>query len=408
VAGAVVAPPSGQLPLLPGRRGAAALSANALAPIAGAAARTRASFSRPSLDRSGRRRRAIAGFVEVAAKAEASGRLNAKKSPSNSASDEEEAAAAAPSTTTPGPPQRRRRARDLVVSLVRDARCLDTPEGARLLGEACDPGVVWDDRFLPQPIAGREAVVDHLARTSRRHGNRRIRVDRVSDGDAACGYCWTWTSGGLEGLRGTTFVQLDNITGKIAFVQEIPEPIFKPGDLTKDLLRALTRGAEPRRPRPFAPRTPAEASEVARYLYVDLQSADDKSSIQELLRLLDPGIKYRDFNYEEMMVGPEQVERFVRDFTFPGIEFRPTRFDDGVDSTCFTWEVVLEGVADADQTIKGISFYELDPATRKISYVRDVPESAIKPPLLGSLARLLRPGLGVFAPVPIGSRPGGM
>ena len=63
---------------------------------------------------------------------------------------------------------------------------------------------------------------------------------------------------------------------------------------------------------------------------------------------------------------------------------------------------------DAPDTIKGISFYELDPDTRKVTYVRDIPESAIKPPILGKLARQLRPGLGVFDPVPLGSREGGM
>jgi hypothetical protein len=65
---------------------------------------------------------------------------------------------------------------------------------------------------------------------------------------------------------------------------------------------------------------------------------------------------------------------------------------------------VLDG---GEDTVKGISFYELDPTTRRIVYVRDVPESAIKPPILGKLARQLRPGLGVFQPVPLGSRPGG-
>jgi len=69
--------------------------------------------------------------------------------------------------------------------------------------------------------------------------------------------------------------------------------------------------------------------------------------------------------------------------------------------------VVLDGAA-PDDTVHGMSFYELDPVSRKITYVRDVPESAIKPPILGKLARQLRPGLGVFWGVPIGSRPGGM
>eukprot|EP00979_Chaetoceros_neogracilis_P014563 scaffold4737_cov136-Chaetoceros_neogracile.AAC.5 len=116
-------------------------------------------------------------------------------------------------------------------------------------------------------------------------------------------------------------------------------------------------------------------------------------------------IVYRDFNYENVLKGKEEVRQFIEDFSFPGIEFRAQRFDDGVLSTCFTWEVLL---MDAPETIKGISFYELDPDTRKITYVRDVPESAIKPPILGKIARQLRPGLGVFQGVQIGSRPGGM
>ena len=125
----------------------------------------------------------------------------------------------------------------------------------------------------------------------------------------------------------------------------------------------------------------------------------------ELMTFFDDSVVYRDFNFEDVIRGPAEVRQFVEDFTFPGIEFRPIRFDDGQDSTCFTWEVI---VADAPDSIKGISFYELDPETRKIRYVRDVPESAIKPPILGKLARDYRPGLGVFQGFPIGSRPGGM
>jgi hypothetical protein len=65
---------------------------------------------------------------------------------------------------------------------------------------------------------------------------------------------------------------------------------------------------------------------------------------------------------------------------------------------------------DAPETVKGISFYEIDPDNQNILYVRDVPESAIKPPLLGKIARDFRPGLGVFKGLQpaAGSRPGGM
>lgn len=112
-----------------------------------------------------------------------------------------------------------------------------------------------------------------------------------------------------------------------------------------------------------------------------------------------------DFNYEEPLRSPAEVKQFISDFSFPGIEFKPDRFDDGVLSTCFTWDVCLEG---QETSIKGISYYKLDPDSRLVTYVRDIPEPAIKPPPLGALARSIRPGLGVFIGVPTGSRPGGM
>jgi hypothetical protein len=228
-----------------------------------------------------------------------------------------------------------------------------------------------------------------------------LRLDRISDGNRACGFAWTYTTSNEEGLRGTTFCEL-NEQNEIHYVREIPEPIYKPGDLTVRLLEAVTEGAKPKPPRQFEPKTPTTCSDMVKYLFIEVQG----SSIDESMRCFDDKIIYRDFNYENLHVGKDEVREFVEKFQFPGIEFRPQRFDDGVDSCCFTWEVVLDGVE--DQTIKGISYYELDEESRKVKYVRDVPESAIKPPILGSLARQLRPGLGVFQGVKLGSRPGGM
>ena len=331
-------------------------------------------------------------------------------SSSSSSSDSSSSKSTSSSSSVPGL-LRQYAARDLIVALVEE--CFTTEAGARAWGAACDPHVVYEDRFEPQPIVGRTAVTQHLQERARQRQQSRgsgngaavgYRVDQISDGTRACGWAWTWTCGREEGLRGTTFVQLNENTGLIEYVQEIPEPIFKPGDWTKQLLQAVTAGAVPRPTQPFLPRTPTTASDMARYLYVDLQNADPVEGRAELLRFLDDQIIYRDFNYEHVLRGPAQVEQFVQDFTFPGIQFRPRRFDDGVDSTCFTWEVVLDGAPD---TIQGMSFYELDPVSRKIVYVRDVPESAVKPPILGKLARQLRPGLGVFRGVPLGSRPGG-
>jgi hypothetical protein len=148
-------------------------------------------------------------------------------------------------------------------------------------------------------------------------------------------------------------------------------------------------------------KTPQKANEVAKYLFLDVQGND----IDEAMRLFSEFIVYRDFNYEEPLYNKADVQKFIEDFSFPGITFQPERFDDGILSTCFTWNVCLEG---QDSTIKGISFYELDPDTRLVTYVRDVPESALKPPPLGALARTLRPDLGVFVGVPAGSRPGGI
>jgi hypothetical protein len=41
-----------------------------------------------------------------------------------------------------------------------------------------------------------------------------LRLDRISDGKKACGFAWTWTCKGMEGLRGTTFVEFNDL-GKI-------------------------------------------------------------------------------------------------------------------------------------------------------------------------------------------------
>jgi hypothetical protein len=241
-----------------------------------------------------------------------------------------------------------------------------------------------------------------LDKVKERQGKGNVRIDKISDGDSACGFAWTWisTDGKEEGLRGTSFVRL-NDKGEIQFVREIPEPLYKPGDLTLELLKAVTKDAKPKPPVIYKSKTPKTANEVAKYLFLDVQGGD----IDEAMRFFAEDIVYRDFNYEEPLRNTAEVRKFIEDFSFPGIEFNPLDFDDGILSSCFTWEVRLDG---QDTAIKGMSFYELDPDTRLIIYVRDVPESAIKPPPLGKLARVLRPGIGVFQGVPFGSRPGGM
>ena len=292
-------------------------------------------------------------------------------------------------------------ASSLLTTLITDEKCFTTPEGARTFADACATNVVYEDCYEPQPVVGRLNVAAHMqGKVDQRQGRGEFRLDKISDGKAACGFAWTWTCGDEEGLRGTTFVSL-NERNEIEYVREIPEPIYKPGDLTVDLLRTITEGAEPKVLPPFTPREPKEANDLVKYLFNEVQGQD----VKEAMKFFSEDIQYRDFNYEEILTGKVDVEKFIEDFSFPGIEFRAQRFDDGILSTCFTWEVAI---MDAPDTVKGISFYELDPETRLIKYVRDVPESAIKPPILGKLARQLRPGLGTFKGVKIGSRPGGM
>jgi len=293
----------------------------------------------------------------------------------------------------------------LIESLVQDQKCFSCMDGAKKFLDNCADTIVFDDRALKEPASGIAEVKDYLEqKVKQRQGRGSVRIDKLSDGTIACGFTWTWISGQEEGLRGTTFVQLDT-NGSIQKITEIPEPLYKPGDLTKALLEAVTKGSEWYEFQPFVSKEPKSASELAKYLYLDLQMVERTKGTDELERFWDPNIVYQDFNYKEPFVGPKRVRKLVEDFTFPGIEFRPVCFDDGINSTCFLWNVVLKN---ADETITGISFLELDPESRKVVYIRDIPEPTFKPPAFGWLARKIRPGLGVFRGVPLGSRPGGV
>lgn len=282
-----------------------------------------------------------------------------------------------------------------------EEECYLTESGAKAFADACSTDIVYEDCYEGQPFVGRIAVAKHLImKAAARQNKGGFRVDKISDGNKACGFAWTWTSNDEEGLRGTTFIEL-NESNEIKYVREIPEPIYKPGDLTLELLKTLTADAKPKEPVPFETRVPKEANDVVKYLFNEVQGQDSEVA----MKLFSDDIIYRDFNYENVLRGKVEVKKFIDDFAFPGIEFRIQRFDDGVISTCFTWEVVL---MDNPETVRGIGFYEIDPVSNLVTYIRDVPESAIKPPPLGALARKLRPGLGVFKGVKRGTRPHGM
>lgn len=293
-----------------------------------------------------------------------------------------------------------RTAQNLVTKLVSEDECFTESRGVLTFGEVCAEDVIYEDCFEPEsPFVGKEAVLQHLQnKVASRQGKGQLRMDRISDGSRACGFAWTYICGDQEGLRGTTFVEL-NEESDISYIREIPEPLFKPGNLTLKLLEAVTKDAAPKPPPVYTQRTPTKASDIARYLFQEVNG-----DLEESMRFFDDAILYRDFNFEEMLRGTSEVRGFIKDFSFPGITFKLDKCDDGIESTCFTWEVLLDGQA---QVVKGISLYEINQETKKIEYVRDIPESPAKPPPLGNLARKLRPGLGVFSPVKLDSRAGG-
>jgi hypothetical protein len=209
-------------------------------------------------------------------------------------------------------------ARSLLLSLINDDGCFSTVDGARKFARACAVDVVYEDcHASSKPIVGRSAVEEHLASRALARtgigggaeGAPGFRIDRISDGSAACGFAWTWTSpsSSLEGLRGTTFVELDPATNEIRYVREIPEPLYKPGNLIIDLLKAATANAVPRPPPQFVRRTPTSANEIAKYLFNDLQGSDST----EAMRFFDEGIVYRDFNFDEVLRGKEEVKKFI-------------------------------------------------------------------------------------------------
>ena len=286
------------------------------------------------------------------------------------------------------------------------------------IAAACAEDVEWEDlSFSSEPIVGRAAVFAHLAERQRRDeacGSRLV-VERACDGRTAAGFTWHRSNdGGDVGLRGTTFVEVDG-DGRVVYVREIAEPLFKPGGGTARLLRAVAKPpATPPAPLGDARRAPTSASDLVAYLWLEVQGAADFRA--EAARYFDRDIVYQDLNFDLPFVGLDHVASFLEEFDIPGLTFVPDRISDGEESCCFTWEVDL-GVEGAAR-VKGVSFYECEstPGTIerrgedgvvsqvkgkevRVTYVRDIPESTLKPPPLQALAAAIKPDLRTFKPL---------
>ena len=267
---------------------------------------------------------------------------------------------------------------------------------------ACAEDVRWEDlSHSSDALVGRAAVFEHLAARETRDaaGGGRVVVERRCDGRFASGFTWHRSNeAGEIGLRGTTFVEVDE-SGRIAYAREIAEPLVKPGGLTAALLKAVAKPpAESPAPLPDAARRrPATASDVVKYLWLEVQGASDFK--EEALACFDDDVVYQDLNFARPFVGKARVSAFLDEFDIPGLTFVPDKISDGEDACCFTWEVDL-GVEGAAR-VKGISFYACERSRdgrALVAYVRDIPESTAKPPPAQALAALAKPDLRAFAP----------
>jgi ketosteroid isomerase-like protein len=173
----------------------------------------------------------------------------------------------------------------------------------------CADDVDWDDTGVAESVRGPEAVRRLLTARIRAAGSGvSLAIDRVADGEKSTGFTWYYRQEDVEGkgLRGTTFVSFNN-EGKIDYVREVAEPLYKPGSAVAGLLRAVAEKGMQGKPIPPKPvytqRTPVSASETVSYLWNEVQGGD----INEALRLFAEDVYYEDFNFPVPFEGKDQV-----------------------------------------------------------------------------------------------------
>jgi len=270
-------------------------------------------------------------------------------------------------------------------------------ERARTWLSSFSPEAVVEDTYRAEAGKGLEGARAYLENKT---ACGRLVIERLSDGEQSCGFTWHLEEDGVDGigLRGTTFVAVDT-NGQVAYLREIAEPLFKPGDQTVQFLKAVggdnvatfDLGELPRR-------KPSGASDLCQYLWAELQG---RAPPDEALELFADDVLYEDFNYESPMRGKAEVGDFIRKFAdIRSLKFVSERFSDGAQSCCFTWHVEIAGLSNDAGSTRGISFYGLS-ADGLVNYVRDIPESVMKPPPLQALAAMVRPQLRVFQPLPV-------
>ena len=194
---------------------------------------------------------------------------------------------------------------------------------------------LYEDLYYGQPATGRDELRSLLQDKLLPKGARMI-LDHVSDGRSSCGFTWHIEQEGVgTGQRGLCFLRL-NSSGKVAYVREVGEPLFKAGVLTEQLLQALTKDQPKKVRAPSGPsksnqQNPRTAGDVVKYLYGDVQQTGG-----DAVQFYAEDVVYEDMNYETPFVGKSAVEGFLN------------RFQD-IEGVTF----VLEEVSDGDQAENG-------------------------------------------------------
>jgi len=259
-----------------------------------------------------------------------------------------------------------------------------------VVAAGCSEDVVWNDMSRSGTVKGRDAVRDLLAAKFPKGSG--LKIERISDGHFSGGFTWSREADGFKGLRGTLYAEFDQ-TGKITYIQEGCEPLFKPGEATEKFLKAVTSFVDkPEREPNYIPASPKSASDIVNYLWEEAYPGG--AGPEAALKLFADDIVYEDFNYPEPFVGKAAVREFVTAFDIPGIQFVPLRVSDGKRGCAFTWKVMING----QDGPSGISFYEVNDKG-EISYIRDIPAPSMPfgmPPPLASLAAAINPKLRIF------------
>lgn len=155
----------------------------------------------------------------------------------------------------------------LLTSLFVDAAAVDPAA----VSSACSPTVEWVDMNLDAPIRGQAAVEEHLA--SLYPTGSRLVVEKMSDGVSSGGFTWHREADGMDGVRGVrgvTYFELDD-AGKISYVQEGWEPLFKLDVLLEALLQAANANKKDEAIKPasrsYERQSPKTAEGIVRYLW---------------------------------------------------------------------------------------------------------------------------------------------